>query len=97
MPSTHPDPLYSRAEIGILACSKCGNPMSLSQIEPAAPGYDVRNFRMREVQFQRALFGRYLTRLAGWNKLARWKFRLYLHFRTLCAASDGRLPFAVGK
>ena len=44
MPSTHPDPLYSRAEIGILACSKCGNPMRLSQIEPAAPGYDVRTF-----------------------------------------------------
>src|SRR5450759_5194909 len=37
MPSTHPDPLYSRAEIRILACSKCGNPMRLSQIEPAAP------------------------------------------------------------
>jgi hypothetical protein len=40
MPSTHLNPLYSRAEIGILACSKCGNPMRLSQIEPAAPGYD---------------------------------------------------------
>jgi hypothetical protein len=44
MPSVHPDPLYSRAEIGILECSKCGNPMRLSQIEPAAPGYDVRTF-----------------------------------------------------
>ena len=44
MPSAHPNPLYSRAEIGILACSKCGNPMRLSQIEPAAPGYDVRTF-----------------------------------------------------
>jgi RNase P subunit RPR2 len=44
MPSTHLDPLYSRAEIGILACSKCGNPMRLSHIEPAAPGYDVRIF-----------------------------------------------------
>lgn len=43
-PFTHPDPLYSRAEIGILACSKCGNPMRLSHIEPAAPGYDVRIF-----------------------------------------------------
>jgi len=45
MASTHPDALYSRsrAEIGILACSKCGNPMRLSQIEPAAPGY-VRTF-----------------------------------------------------
>jgi hypothetical protein len=44
MPSIHLDPLYSRAEIGILACSTCGNPMRLSQIEPAAPGYDVRIF-----------------------------------------------------
>jgi hypothetical protein len=44
MPSTHPDPLYSRAEIGILACSKCANPMRLSLIEPASPGYDVRAF-----------------------------------------------------
>jgi hypothetical protein len=34
----HLDPLYSRAEIGILACAKCGNPIRLSQIEPAAPG-----------------------------------------------------------
>ena len=44
MTSTHLDPLFSRAEIGILACLKCGNPMRLSQIEPAAPGYDVRTF-----------------------------------------------------
>jgi hypothetical protein len=44
MPSTHPDPLCSRAEIGILACAKCGNPMRLSQIGPASPGYDVRTF-----------------------------------------------------
>ena len=44
MPSTHPNPLYSRAEIGILACCKCGNPMRRSQIEPAAPGYDVHTF-----------------------------------------------------
>ena len=44
MPSIHPDLLYSRAEIGILACSKCGNPMRLSHIEPAAPGYDLRIF-----------------------------------------------------
>jgi hypothetical protein len=34
MPPTQLDPLHSRAEIGILACSKCGNPMRLSQIEP---------------------------------------------------------------
>jgi hypothetical protein len=52
---------------------------------------------MREVQFQRAFFGRYLTRLADWNKLSRWKCWLYLHFKTLCAATDGRLPFAVGQ
>jgi len=44
MPSTLPDPLYSRAEIGIMACSKCGNPMRLSLIEPAASGHDVRTF-----------------------------------------------------
>jgi len=44
MPSTHLKPPHSRAEIGILACSKCGNPMRLSQIEPAAPGYDVHTF-----------------------------------------------------
>jgi len=44
MPSIHPDPPYSRAEIGILACSTCDNPMRLSHIEPAAPGYDVRTF-----------------------------------------------------
>src|ERR1035438_7982853 len=36
--------VHTRAEIGILACSKCGNPMRLSQIEPAAPRYDVRTF-----------------------------------------------------
>jgi hypothetical protein len=61
MPSTHLDPLYSRAEIGILECSKCGNPMRLSQIEPTAPGYDMRTFRMHEMQFQRAFLGRYLN------------------------------------
>jgi hypothetical protein len=44
MPSTDLTPLYSQAETGILACSKCGNPMRLSHIEPAAAGYDVRAF-----------------------------------------------------
>jgi hypothetical protein len=44
VPSIHPNPLYSQAEIETLACSKCGNPMRLSQIEPAAPGYDIRTF-----------------------------------------------------
>jgi hypothetical protein len=43
-PSAHLNPLFSRAEIGILACSKCGNSMRLSKIELAAPGYDVRTF-----------------------------------------------------
>lgn len=44
MPSTHLHPVYCCAEIGILACSRCGNPMRLSQIESAAPGYDVRTY-----------------------------------------------------
>lgn len=44
MPSTHPNPLYSRAEIGILACSKCGAPMRLSCIESTAPGLDTQTF-----------------------------------------------------
>jgi hypothetical protein len=48
MASTHSDPLYSRAEIGILACSKCGGPMRLSLIEPAAHGYDVRTCECAE-------------------------------------------------
>ena len=61
MPFAHPNPLYSRAEVGILACGKCGNPMRLSQIEPAAPGYDVRTFECEKVQFQRAFFSRDLN------------------------------------
>jgi hypothetical protein len=44
MPSVHPDPLYSRAEIGILGCSKCRRPMRLACIEPSSPGFDVRTF-----------------------------------------------------
>jgi hypothetical protein len=45
MPSTHhPDPLFSRAEIGILACGECGKPMRLSRIEPGPPGFDLRIF-----------------------------------------------------
>jgi hypothetical protein len=59
MPSTHLPPLFSRSEIGILACSKCGNPMRLSHIEPAAPGYDVRTFECAKcessVQFSVAI------------------------------------------
>jgi hypothetical protein len=44
MPSTQPDQLFSRAEIGILACSRCAKPMRLCRVEPGAPGYDVRIF-----------------------------------------------------
>jgi hypothetical protein len=44
MSSTHPNPLFSRAEIGILPCSKCGTPMRLACIEPTGPGLDVRTF-----------------------------------------------------
>jgi hypothetical protein len=44
MPSTQPNTLFSRAEIGILACSKCANPMRLSRIEPGEPGFDLRTF-----------------------------------------------------
>jgi hypothetical protein len=44
MPLIHPNPLFSRAEFGILACSKCGKPMRLSCIEPSSPGYDLRTF-----------------------------------------------------
>jgi ribosomal protein L37AE/L43A len=51
MPTIHPETLHSRAEIGILACSKCGNPMRLSEIEPAAPGYDVRTFECAKCNF----------------------------------------------
>jgi uncharacterized protein YbaR (Trm112 family) len=49
MPSIHPDPLlFSRAEIGILACPKCRKPMRLTCIEPAARGFDVRTFECSE-------------------------------------------------
>jgi len=44
MPSVHPVPLFSYAEIGVLACSKCHKPMRLSCIEPSAPGFDIRTF-----------------------------------------------------
>lgn len=44
MLSVHSDPPYSRAEIGILACSKCHKPMRLACIEPSSPGFDVRTF-----------------------------------------------------
>jgi ssDNA-binding Zn-finger/Zn-ribbon topoisomerase 1 len=48
MSSVHPNPIFSRAEIGILPCSKCGKPMRLARVEPAAPGYDVRIFECPE-------------------------------------------------
>jgi len=55
MPSTHhPDPLFSRAEIGILACGKCGKPMRLSRIEPGPPGFDLRTFECTKCDFDTA-------------------------------------------
>jgi len=48
MSSIQPNPLYSRAEIGILPCSKCGKPMRLACIEPAQPGHEVRTFECPE-------------------------------------------------
>jgi hypothetical protein len=44
MLSTHPTPLFSVAEIGVLNCSGCGNPMRLACIEPGKPGFDLRSF-----------------------------------------------------
>jgi len=44
MPSTQLNPLFSRSEIGIMACPKCAHPMRLCRIEPAAPGFDLRVF-----------------------------------------------------
>jgi hypothetical protein len=41
MSSIQQNPLYSRAEIGILPCSKCGKPMRLACIEPAQHSADV--------------------------------------------------------
>jgi hypothetical protein len=37
----HPKPLFIRAEIGILPCSKCSLPMRLARFEPATPGYII--------------------------------------------------------
>jgi hypothetical protein len=48
MSSIQPNPLYSRAEIGILPCSKCGKPMRLACIEPGQPGHEVRTFECPE-------------------------------------------------
>jgi hypothetical protein len=66
MPSTHPDPLYSRAEIGILACSKRGNPMRLSKIEPAAPGYDVHTFECAKCESSERFLVAIQSRLLCW-------------------------------
>jgi hypothetical protein len=44
MPLAQQNPLFSCAEIGILACSKCGNPMRLVCTEATAPGQDVRTY-----------------------------------------------------
>jgi len=48
MPSIQPNPLFTRAEIGILACSKCHKPMRLTCIEPATRGFDLRAFECSE-------------------------------------------------
>jgi hypothetical protein len=48
MPSIHTNPLFSRAEIGILGCSNCRKPMRLTCIEPGSPGFDVRTFECSE-------------------------------------------------
>jgi hypothetical protein len=50
MSSLQPNPIHSRAEIGILPCSKCGKSMRLTRIEPAAPGYDLRIFECLECE-----------------------------------------------
>ena len=44
MPSVHPTPLYSRAEIGIFPCAKCDKPMRLACIEPLSSSFDLRTF-----------------------------------------------------
>jgi hypothetical protein len=48
MSSIQPNPLYSRAEIGILPCSKCGKPMRLACIEPIKTGHELRTFECPE-------------------------------------------------
>src|ERR1700693_1002993 len=48
MSTVQANPIYSRAEIGILPCSKCGKPMRLACIEPAQPGHEVRTFQCSE-------------------------------------------------
>ena len=53
MPSTHHEPLFSIAEIGVLACAKCGNPMRLSRIEPGEPGFDLRTFECKKCDVNR--------------------------------------------
>ena len=96
--SCHPlIPIHSTAgaEIGILACSKCGNPMRLSQIEPAAPGYDVRLSNARSAipsSVFRSLSKRRDSMLA-WNKPALWKFGLFWS-ECQCAASGRPLAYA---
>jgi hypothetical protein len=49
---------------------------------------------MREVQFQRAFFGRYLssTSMLAWSKPALWKFRLYLDSNANAQLRVGRWP-----
>ena len=44
MLSTQPNSLFSVAEIGVLNCPGCGNPMRLAPIEPDKPGFDLHTF-----------------------------------------------------
>jgi hypothetical protein len=44
MSTTHSNVLFSRAEIGIIACPCCSEPMRLSCITPGLEGYDLRTF-----------------------------------------------------
>ena len=44
MPTTHSNEIVSRAEIGVIACPRCREPMRLSCITPGLEGYDLRTF-----------------------------------------------------
>ena len=65
--------------------------MRLSQIEPAAPGYDVHTFECAKCNSSER-FGSYLSAasMLAWNKPVLWKFRLYLD-------SECSVPLRVGR
>jgi hypothetical protein len=44
MPATHSEVLFSRAEVGIIPCPCCSEPMRLTCITPGLEGYDLRTF-----------------------------------------------------